>query len=437
MGEKDFTSPFSFLLLLFLFLSLFLHAKAFDEDVSGVGAGPLVKKEERRSLVATEYGEISATEIIDGMGALYHLQFLTLEPNSLFLPVLLHADMVFFVNTGSGRLSWVVDQDEMRRVNVRRGDIYRLQAGSIFYIQSSLAPERQKLRIYAIFANTEESPYEQSIGAYSSINNLVRGFDKKVLQAAFKVPEDLIEAITEGTKAPAIVHAGPTKEKTLWELEARFLKVFLSDTGGMVLSKKTRTFNILEADPDIENCYGRSTTVTRKNFDLLKDSNIGLFLVNLTKGSMMGPHWNPMATEMAIVLQGQGMVRAVCSSSANESECKNMRFMVMEGDVFTVPRFHPMAQMSFNNDSFVFMGFSTTRRRNHPQFLAGKRSVLQTLDKEVLAVSFNVTNTTIDQLLASQADSILLECDRKYVRKHTSFFYSTTLVYLVLVLIEL
>jgi hypothetical protein len=47
----------------------------------------------------------------------------------------------------------------MRRVNVRRGDIYRLQAGSIFYIQSSLAPERQKLRIYAIFANTEESPY--------------------------------------------------------------------------------------------------------------------------------------------------------------------------------------------------------------------------------------------------------------------------------------
>ena len=49
----------------------------------------------------TEYGEISATEIIDGMGALYHLQFLTLEPNSLFLPVLLHADMVFFVNTGA------------------------------------------------------------------------------------------------------------------------------------------------------------------------------------------------------------------------------------------------------------------------------------------------------------------------------------------------
>lgn len=68
-------------------------------------------------------------------------------------------NICIFVGVGSGRLSWVVDQDEMRRVNVRRGDIYRLQAGSIFYIQSSLAPERQKLRIYAIFGNTEESPY--------------------------------------------------------------------------------------------------------------------------------------------------------------------------------------------------------------------------------------------------------------------------------------
>jgi hypothetical protein len=105
MRDKDFTSPFS---LFFLSLSLFLHAKGFDhEDVSGVG--PLVKKDERRSLVVTEYGEVSATKISDGIGGLYHLHFLTLEPNSLFLPVLLHADMVFYVNTGAmSSLSYII-----------------------------------------------------------------------------------------------------------------------------------------------------------------------------------------------------------------------------------------------------------------------------------------------------------------------------------------
>lgn len=97
-------SPFSFVLLLFFCHSFFnLHAEAFN--VSGVG--PLVKKDERRSLVVTEYGEVTATDISDGIRGLYHLQFITLEPNSLFLPVLLHADMVFYVHTGADVLSLV------------------------------------------------------------------------------------------------------------------------------------------------------------------------------------------------------------------------------------------------------------------------------------------------------------------------------------------
>ena len=125
---------------------------------------------------------------------------------------------------------------------------------------------------------------------------------------------------------------------------------------------------------------------------------------------MMGPHWNPMATEIAIVLHGRGMVRVICHSTANESECKNMRFKVKEGDVFAVPRFHPMAQISFNNDSFVFMGFSTSTKRNHPQFLTGKSSILQILDRGILAVSFNVTNTTMDQLLNVQEEALILDC---------------------------
>ena len=51
---------------------------------------------------------------------------------------------------------------------------------------------------------------------------------------------------------------------------------------------------------------------------------------------MMGPHWNPMATEIAVVLQGRGMVRVVCSSVSNETGCRNMRFEVEEGDLLTL-----------------------------------------------------------------------------------------------------
>ncbi|KAH1082151.1 hypothetical protein J1N35_021912 [Gossypium stocksii] len=306
----------------------------------------------------------------------------------------------------------------MRDVNLRKGDVYRLPEGSAFYVQSSLEAEREKLRIYAIFTNAEDDIYEPSIGAYSSITDVVLGFDTRVLQAAFKVPEDVIE-IMRASKPPAIIHAVQKEGKMLVEWQARLLKAFLGGNrdgffhsiNGKKTKKKMRAYNVLEADPDFENCNGWSLTVDRKDLHILKHSNIGLFMVNLTKGSMMAPHWNPRASEIAIVLQGQGMVRVVCSSNAQECECRGMRYRVKEGDIFAVPRFHPMSQMSFNNDSFVFMGFSTlTAKRNHPQFLVGKKSALRIMDKQVLALSFNVSNATIDQLLKPQRESVILDC---------------------------
>lgn len=408
----------SLIVISFLFLAVSLsHDQVEAYDVKAGPVRPMVKRDERRSLIETEYGRISAAKIsTDGTRRPYYLQFITLEPNSLFLPALLHADMVFYVHTGRGRLSWA-DEDAIRTLDIRRGDVYRLQPGSVFYIESNLEQEREKLRIYAIFSNTENDSYfEPVIGAYTSISDLILGFDRKVLQSAFKVSEDVIEELFNATRPRPIVHALPKKKKSLWAWEARFLKAFVGDRDALELEamngkkKKAKTYNILDADPDFKNCNGWSSTVDRKDLRLLKNSNIGIFMVNLTKGSMMGPHWNPMATEIAIVLHGQGMVRVVCPSTGKQSDCKNMRFKVEEGDAFAVPRFHPMAQMSFNNDSFVFVGFSTSTRTNYPQFLAGKRSVLQELDKQILSVSFNVSNTTINQLLAQQEEYIILDC---------------------------
>lgn len=99
-------SPFSpsFLIpIFFLFLSLPVNA----DDGWWETDSPVVKRaNERISLLKTEYGEISAVDFNDGprFGP-YHLQFITLEPNSLFLPVLLHADMVFYTHTGICSLS--------------------------------------------------------------------------------------------------------------------------------------------------------------------------------------------------------------------------------------------------------------------------------------------------------------------------------------------
>lgn len=224
---------------------------------------------------------------------------------------------------------------------------------------------------------------------------------------------------------------------------------------------KDKTFNFYSGEPDVKNCHGWSKTMTNEDLQNLRESNIGMFMVNLTtvcelayciifparscaafssssvlmlkyifvplidlQGSMMGPHWNPKATEIAIVTHGSGIVQTVCPSSPSgegkrgphekggeEIKCKNSLFRVKEGDVFVVPRFHPMAQMSFNNDSFVFVGFSTHMGQNHPQFLAGKLSALQVIGKEILALSLGQDNSTaVEKLLSAQSDSTILTC---------------------------
>ncbi|KAI4327571.1 hypothetical protein L6164_020013 [Bauhinia variegata] len=399
-------SPFSFLLFIFLVLPLGLC----NEDVTA-DVGPVVTREQRRTLTVTEYGEISAIDIGYGHRAPYHLQFFTLEPNSLFLPVILHEDMVIYVQTGSGNLT-CADENDVNNINIRRGDIVSLRAGSVFYLQSSWETESTKLRMVAIFGNTEDNTYDPAIGVYSSISELVRGFGKKIMQAVFQAPNKTIEAITNRTESPAIVRAISKNETTSRELEAWFLKEIAGTEGGLPTnSKKIKTYNIFQKNPDFQSCDGWSLTVTKKQLKSLKDTNIGFSMVNLTTGSMVGPHWNAMTTQVLVVLEGEGMVRGVCgSSNINKQECRNMRFKVTQGDAFMVPRFHPVAQMSYNNDSLVFIGFTTSAKRNYAQYLAGKRSVIQTLDKNILAASLNATNTTIDQLLASRADSIIVRC---------------------------
>lgn len=62
---------------------------------------------------------------------------------------------------GSGKLTCAED-DHVSRVNLRQGDVGSLRAGSVFYLQSNLEPERKKLRIYAIFANTDDNNYVSS-----------------------------------------------------------------------------------------------------------------------------------------------------------------------------------------------------------------------------------------------------------------------------------
>ncbi|KAK1410406.1 hypothetical protein QVD17_36943 [Tagetes erecta] len=410
-----------------------------------IGGGPTVRKDERWRLVWSEFGEISTVKISSGMKTgCYHLHFITMDPHSLFLPAYLYSEMVLFVNSGNGTLSWIeVDKDEheLQQLKLETGDIHTLQPHNIFYLQNNLeADDPQDLQIYAIFFDSQTDLRNQEFGrVYAGVHDLMLRFDNTVLQAALNVSEEVIQELRGGESQPLIVLENDSKTNTSTsEVGSRVLKALLRtqsyDIFDLENKKKKdkkkkkkdkkkkdkkekekeeiKTYNIFKADHDVENPHGWSVTANNKQLDHVSHvSDFSVFMVNLTEGSMMGPHWNPTSEEIAIVLRGQGMVQVVCPSVPSETGCKGSRFRVEEGDVFMVPRYHPMAQMSYSNKSFVFMGFTMTSENNSTQYLAGDKSILQTLDKTVLAESFDVRNTTLaDAVLSGQKESIFLEC---------------------------
>uniref|UniRef100_A0A8R7Q5Q7 Cupin type-1 domain-containing protein n=2 Tax=Triticum urartu TaxID=4572 RepID=A0A8R7Q5Q7_TRIUA len=404
-----------------------------------------------------------------------------MDPGALFLPVQLHADAVFYVHSGRGKVTYIQEGgSETSSLEVQRGDVYNLEQGSILYIQSYPNATRERLRIYAIFTSNainSDDPSHPTSEAYSSVSNLLRGFDVKILRQGFGVSAEVVEAIRSAKSPQSIITYNPDQkkeEKSNWTEE--IFDALWGDESPLNKKKKKKdkhkkkkdkkddkskseTFNFYSGKPDVKNCFGWSKTMTNKDLQNLRGSNIGMFMVNLTTGSMMGPHWNPKATEIAIVTHGSGIVQVVCPSTASGAggdrghhdegghgggdhghhdeggrrvgdhghhdaggrrggdhgqegvECKNSVFRVKEGDVFVVPRFHPMAQLSFNNGSFVFVGFSTHMGQNNPQFLAGEHSVLQVIGKEIVALALGQKNTTaVEKLLSAKSGSTIMAC---------------------------
>ncbi|MCD7454190.1 hypothetical protein HAX54_023904 [Datura stramonium] len=128
-----------------------------------------------------------------------------------------------------------------------------------------------------------------------------------------------------------------------------------------------------------------------------------IYVSSSMQGSMMAPHVNPTAIEYGIVLKGTGRIQIVYP---NGTLAMNAR--VQEGDVFWVPRYFPFCQIASANGPFEFFGFTTSARRNHPQFLVGKNSLMQSLRGPEFAAAFGIGEKRLKRIVNAQSEQVIL-----------------------------
>ncbi|XP_030448000.2 vicilin-like seed storage protein At2g28490 [Syzygium oleosum] len=270
--------------------------------------------------------------------------------------------------------------------------------------------------------------------------SILTGFDPQTLATAFNVSKGEVEEILSREREGPIVHMSDSHRPSVWskfmDLEEqdrlKHLQRVVRENGGededepikwswrklldSVLGRRRPesgdewglhhapdSCNLYDRSPDFRNDYGWSIALDESDYKPLRHSGIGIYLVNLSAGSMMAPHVNPTATEYGIVLSGSGTVQI---GYPNGSSAMNAK--VKEGDVFWIPRYFPFCQISSKSGPLEFFGFTTSARRNRPQFLAGRNSVLRAMGGPELATSFGVSDKRLEGLLRAQRESVIL-----------------------------
>ncbi|KAL5831210.1 hypothetical protein ACOSQ4_016564 [Xanthoceras sorbifolium] len=416
-----------------------------------------------KQVVKTDAGEMRVVRSVGGriVDRPMHIGFINMEPQTLYVPQYVDSSLILFVHRGEARIGSIYRDDLVER-KLRTGDIYRISAGSTFYLENTA--EKQRLHIICSIDPSESLGW----GAFQSFfigggihpSSILAGFHHETLANAFNVSESEVEEIMNRQREGPIVYVSESHSPSLWakfsqlieqdrlqqlkrmvglqqepeeeeeaqdqeegeeeeeeeeEITWSWRKLLGSVFGtrienggsGESSSESPDSYNIYDRSPDFQNNYGWSVALDESDYSPLKHSGIGIYLVNLTAGSMMAPHLNPTATEYGIVLRGSGTIQIVYPNGTSAMNAK-----VKQGDVFWVPRYFAFCQIASGTGPLEFFGFTTSARKNRPQFLVGANSLLRTLPSPELAAAFSVSEDRLRRFTEAQREAVILPMAR-------------------------
>ncbi|GJN31396.1 hypothetical protein PR202_gb19791 [Eleusine coracana subsp. coracana] len=394
---------------------------------------------------------------------LMHIGFIDMEPKTLFVPQYLDSALTLFVQRGEVKVAWIY-KDELVEKKLKMGDVVHIDAGSTFYMVNT--GKGQRLHIICSIDASDGlgfgPPYQSFfLGGAGRPMSVLAGFEPKTLAVAFNTTYDeLASVLLAQTRGPIVYYAAEPgggggeeedehehsrdahnarcREAHAWRQVGRgedddgcsannddvpaaawswrkLLNRFIGGDGADAATSENKKekkkkkgsapepYNLYDNEPGFRNTYGWTVAVDRHDYEPLKHSDIGVYLVNLTAGSMLAPHVNPRATEYGVVLGGEGVIQVVFPNGSLA-----MSAVVRAGDVFWIPRYFPFCQVASRGGPFEFFGFTTSARRNHPQFLVGATSLLRTMLGPELAAGIGAREEELRDIVQAQEESVIL-----------------------------
>ncbi|KAG6429138.1 hypothetical protein SASPL_107178 [Salvia splendens] len=354
----------------------------------------------------------------------YRVAVLEAQPQTFILPSHLDADILAFVARGRGAVN-MVREERRESFNIKEGDIFRIHAGTTSYLVNRDNNERLVL-IKLIQPVNTPGQFEQFYGAGGqNPESYFKAFSDEILEAAFNVDGERVKRLFGQQRQGAIIKASSEQIRSMSQHQEGGIWPFGGESKG--------THNIYDKRPIYNNKYGQYYEVESSQFRQLRDLDIAISFSNMSQGAMTVPFYNSKAAKIAVVVEGEGYFEMACphlsqsqsqrqsrrSEEEEEEESyrprgettsyKTVRSRLSTGTVVVVPAGHPFVAVASNNQNLQIVSFKVNADNNEQFTLAGRRNVMNQLEREAKELAFGMPAREVEEVLRSQKEEFFLE----------------------------
>ncbi|KAL1550182.1 vicilin-like protein [Salvia divinorum] len=345
----------------------------------------------------------------------YRVAILEAQPLTFVVPSHLDAEILVFVARGRGAVN-MVRQERRESFNIKEGDIFRIHAGTTTYLVNRDNNERLVLVKLIQPVNTP-GQFEEFFGAGGqNPESYFNAFSNEILEAAFNVDAERVKRLFGQQRQGAIIKASAEQIRSMSQHQEGGIWPFGGESKG--------THNIYDKRPIYNNNFGQYYEVDSSQFRQLRDLDIAISFSNMSQGAMTAPFYNSKATKIAVVVEGEGYFEMACphlsrsqSQRGEESyrprgetaSYKTVRSRLKTGTVVVVPAGHPFVAVASNNQNLQIVSFKVNADNNEQFTLAGRRNVMNQLEREAKELAFGMPAREVEEVLRSQEEEFFFE----------------------------
>ncbi|XP_042055786.1 vicilin Cor a 11.0101-like [Salvia splendens] len=362
----------------------------------------------------------------------YRIAVLEAQPQTFIVPSHLDAEILVFVARGRGAVN-MVREERREGFNIKEGDIFRIHAGTTAYLVNRDNNERLVLVKLIQPVNTP-GQFQEFYGAGGqNPESYFKAFSDEILEAAFNVDGERVKRLFGQQRQGAIIKASSEQIRSMSQHQEGGIWPFGGESKG--------THNIYDKRPIYNNNYGQYYEVDSSQFRQLRDLDIAISFSNISQGAMTAPFYNSKANKIAVVVEGEGYFEMACphlSQSRSQSQSqrqsrrgeeeeeeeeeysyrprgetttsyKTVRSRLRTGTVVVVPAGHPFVAVASNNQNLQIVSFKVNADNNEQFTLAGKRNVMNQLEREAKELAFGVPAREVEEVFRSQEEEFFFE----------------------------